>query len=54
MVREDDSAMIASLRRLSLLRPAYADVVGSRQTLEVEDRASDCSFVPDLLAAVLM
>ena len=46
--------MIDSLRRLSLLRPPYADVVGSRRTAEVESRANDVSFVPDLLFAVLL
>ena len=54
MARADESAMIDSLRRLSLLRPAYADVVGRRHTPEVENRANDVSFVPDLLFAVLL
>ena len=54
MARDDESAMIASLRRLSFLRPSYADAVGNRHTAEVESRAHDVSFVPDLLFAVLL
>ena len=46
--------MIASFRRLSLIRPSYAHAVGTRHTAEDESRASNVFFVPDLLFGVLL
>ena len=54
MVRDVEADMIASLRRLSLLRPSYAGAVGSRHAAQVEGRADGVSFVPELLFAVLL
>eukprot|EP00974_Lingulodinium_polyedra_P107855 10440040-Lingulodinium_polyedra.AAC.1 len=54
MAHDEESAMIASLRRLSLMKPSYADALGSRRRAEVDSRATDVAFVPDLLFSVLL